>query len=574
MMAACGAMVPPALARVSTSSAPGGNGYRASRAHSVTSIARGANARVSTRVGSRRRVVSPPRASDGTDETPAVSGSDSGASSSVSKEKEKKPRKGTGETLSGLWNELKYVSLRDDPIPEAVDLLATIEASKARPTPGERWDDARWREQEDAAGAVAGKIGKYWSAKWDNLVNSEAVRDAAPLMSSAVNVAIAGVLLRLALPRIAALQAVGGFDELADFFGLPPRAELSGYLDQLRDLNVGVVFAVYVGLFAAEKLTMTDEFLPIGFILPVVSPAVFGGVIGGTVMTSLASTLAASANFWLGRTVLKEKALALKWKDSPAVGETRWFQALSRRFDSAQFPESEAPFTEGFKSALLLRLCPILPIPLSGNWYVCGMTPLRFPEFFAAHFLGSSKTAFVDAYLGSILLQAAFENDAVREQAKSVLVFETVALVAVSIGVTTYATDLFTQILEEEGIDADALVEDAFKAASDEPGKAAKAAGERGETSFSGETSSASDAAAKWAAEAFVASATMDESDDVSSASLDCDEEERKEKGAWWGSGEDVASGAIEATDEERALLEAMDAAGAAALSNDEVAKK
>ena len=529
---------------------------------------------MSTRVGSRRRVVSPPRASDGTDETPAVSGSDSGASSSVSKEKEKKPRKGTGETLSGLWNELKYVSLRDDPIPEAVDLLATIEASKARPTPGERWDDARWREQEDAAGAVAGKIGKYWSAKWDNLVNSEAVRDAAPLMSSAVNVAIAGVLLRLALPRIAALQAVGGFDELADFFGLPPRAELSGYLDQLRDLNVGVVFAVYVGLFAAEKLTMTDEFLPIGFILPVVSPAVFGGVFGGTVMTSLASTLAASLNFWLGRTVLKERALALKWKDSPAVGDTRWFQALSRRFDSAKFPESEAPFTEGFKSALLLRLCPILPIPLSGNWYVCGMTPLRFPEFFAAHFLGSSKTAFVDAYLGSILLQAAFENDAVREQAKSVLVFETVALVAVSIGVTTYATDLFTQILEEEGIDADALVEDAFKAASDEPGKAAKAAGERGETSFSGETSSASDAAAKWAAEAFVASATMDESDDVSSASLDCDEEERKEKGAWWGSGEDVASGAIEATDEERALLEAMDAAGAAALSNDEVAKK
>ena len=574
MMAACGAMVPPALARVSTSSTPGGNGYRASRAHSVTSIARGANARVSTRVGSRRRVVSPPRASDGTDETPAVSGSDSGASSSVLKEKEKKPRKGTGETLSGLWNELKYVSLRDDPIPEAVDLLATIEASKARPTPGERWDDARWREQEDAAGAVAGKIGKYWSAKWDNLVNSEAVRDAAPLMSSAVNVAIAGVLLRLALPRIAALQAVGGFDELADFFGLPPRAELSGYLDQLRDLNVGVVFAVYVGLFAAEKLTMTDEFLPIGFILPVVSPAVFGGVFGGTVMTSLASTLAASLNFWLGRTVLKERALALKWKDSPAVGDTRWFQALSRRFDSAKFPESEAPFTEGFKSALLLRLCPILPIPLSGNWYVCGMTPLRFPEFFAAHFLGSSKTAFVDAYLGSILLQAAFENDAVREQAKSVLVFETVALVAVSIGVTTYATDLFTQILEEEGIDADALVEDAFKAASDEPGKAAKAAGERGETSFSGETSSASDAAAKWAAEAFVASATMDESDDVSSASLDCDEEERKEKGAWWGSGEDVASGAIEATDEERALLEAMDAAGAAALSNDEVAKK
>ena len=40
------------------------------------------------------------------------------------------------------------------------------------------------------------------------------------------------------------------------------------------------------------------------------------------------------------------------------------------------------------------------------------MTPLKFPEFFAAHFIGSSKTAFVDAYLGSLLLQAAFESEA------------------------------------------------------------------------------------------------------------------------------------------------------------------
>ena len=59
----------------------------------------------------------------------------------------------------------------------------------------------------------------------------------------------------------------------------------------------------------------------------------------------------------------------------------------------------------------------------------------------------------MDAYLGSLLLQAAFESDAMREQAQTVLVFETVALVLISVGVTTYATDLFTQILEE-GIDA------------------------------------------------------------------------------------------------------------------------
>lgn len=379
-----------------------------------------------------------------------------GMRSGTQKASRRKTTKSTGEMLSDLWGELKKSTtpLREDNTPEAIALLATLDAAKSRPAAGEQWTDAQWRVQEEAASGVGEAVATYWGAKWDALVNSDAVKDAAPLVTSAVNVAIAGVLLRLALPRIAALQAVGGFDELADFFGLPPRAELSGYLDQLQGFPTLAVFGVYVALFAAEKLTMTDEFLPIGFILPVVSPAVFGGVLGGTVLTSLASTMAASLNFFLGRTVLRERAMALKWGDSPTVGESKWFQALCRRFDSSQFPESEFPLTEGFKSALLLRLCPILPIPLSGNWYVCGMTPLKFPEFFAAHFIGSSKTAFVDAYLGSLLLQAAFESETMKEQAQTVLVFETVALVVISIGVTTYATDLFTQILEEEGIDA------------------------------------------------------------------------------------------------------------------------
>ena len=568
-------MSPSVMPRVSTSSAPRALcGHRTSvgSAYSMTSMGRGrgGTARLSTRVASRRRIAAPTRASEGSNDTSGSSDamssstSDVSASSSIDKKKE---RKNTGELLSGLWSELKYVSLRDDPIPEAVDLLATINAGKERPGPGEQWDDKRWREQEDAQSQVAEKIGKYWSAKWDNLANSQAVRDAAPLMSSAVNVAIAGVLLRLALPRIAALQAVGGFDELADFFGLPPRAELSGYLDQLQDLNVGLVFLVYVGLFAAEKLTMTDEFLPIGFILPVVSPAVFGGVAGGTIITSLASTIAASFNFFLGRTVLKEKALSLTWKDSPKLGDTKWFNALSRRFDSTEFPESKPPFTEGFKSALLLRLCPILPIPLSGNWYVCGMTPLRFPEFFAAHFIGSSKTAFVDAYLGSLLLQSVFSNEEM-EGAKGVLVFETLALVVISIGVTTYATDLFTQILEEEGIEVDQMVEDAFGSGDgDEKDEEEVTDGSDGSddsaqralnvsplsvspgitSSPSADVSSAEvsspeeDATAKWAAEAFVASAVGETSDGNKGIS-----------------------------EEELALLEAMDAAAISALASKE----
>ena len=135
------------------------------------------------------------------------------------------------------------------------------------------------------------------------------------------------------------------------------------------------------------------------------------------------------------------------------------------------------------------------------------MTLLKFPEFFAAHFIGSSKTAFVDAYLGSLLLQAAFESDAMREQAQTVLVFETVALVLISVGVTTYATDLFTQILEEEGIDASDMM-----MSLDENETEKKAKMERREEQ---------DEAAVWAAEAAAEAKSQAESGEYS------DEEKR-----------------------------------------------
>ena len=154
-----------------------------------------------------------------------------------------------------------------------------------------------------------------------------------------------------------------------------------GYLDQINGQPMIAIFGIYVLLFFAEKVTMTDEFLPIGFVLPVLSPMVFGNVLNGTVLTSLASTIAASANFWLGRTVLREKALNFKWfsKDGEPARERKWYQALDRRFNSENYPDQVVP--EGFKSALLLRLCPILPIPISGNWYVCGVTKLKYWEF-------------------------------------------------------------------------------------------------------------------------------------------------------------------------------------------------
>ena len=356
--------------------------------------------------------------------------------------------------------------LRDDDSEAAQELKAILELARSRPSDeGDNGDVSGVRERirAEAKKKVGTTVAKYWKAKFKEFGESEAVKDAAPLMGSAVNVAVTGLVLRIFLPRLAALNAVGGFDELAEFFGIPPRDDLIGYLDQINGQPMIAIFGIYVLLFFAEKVTMTDEFLPIGFVLPVLSPMVFGNVLNGTVLTSLASTIAASANFWLGRTVLREKALNFKWfsKDGEPTRERKWYQALDRRFNSENYPDQVVP--EGFKSALLLRLCPILPIPISGNWYVCGVTKLKYWEFFAAHFIGSSKTAFIDAYLGSIILRTILSPEvdgvtgAVKEQAKNAVIFETCALLGVSILVSTYATQLFTDILDEEGVDADSF---------------------------------------------------------------------------------------------------------------------
>jgi uncharacterized membrane protein YdjX (TVP38/TMEM64 family) len=377
--------------------------------------------------------------------------------------KEKREKKPVGEVAKNLFAALKPVRLQDDDSEAASELKAILELARSRPKPNETWTDVQWRIQEEAQKKVGSSIAKYWKAKFAAFGESEAVKDAAPLLGSAVNVAITGLVLRIFLPRLAALNAVGGFDELAEFFGIPPRDDLIGYLDQINGQPMIVIFGIYVLLFFAEKVTMTDEFLPIGFVLPVLSPMVFGNVFNGTMLTSLASTIAASANFWLGRTVLREKALNFKWfsKDGEPTKDRKWYQALDRRFNSENFPDQVVP--EGFKSALLLRLCPILPIPISGNWYVCGVTKLKYWEFFAAHFIGSSKTAFIDAYLGSIILRTILSPEvdgvtgAVKEQAKNAVIFETCALLGVSILVSTYATQLFTDILDEEGVDADSF---------------------------------------------------------------------------------------------------------------------
>ena len=204
---------------------------------------------------------------------------------------------------------------------------------------------------------------------------------------------------------------------------------------------------LFIVVLTLEKLTLVGELIPIGIVLPAISPVLFGGVLEGTLITAGCAALASTVNFGVAKTLLREPALKLELFDQPPIGESKWFLALSRNIEK-----------DGFKAALLLRLAPVLPIPIDAHWYVCGLTPMRYWEFTPAYFLGALKATFLDAYLGSLLCSAAIGSDEIATSSKAVLAIETLAIVVVSVLVSQVATQLFADMLTEEGFDVAAFV--------------------------------------------------------------------------------------------------------------------
>lgn len=80
-----------------------------------------------------------------------------------------------------------------------------------------------------------------------------------------------------------------------------------------------------------------------------------------------------------------------RFRDQPPLSSASWFKAIYRRFDSEQFP-NEFP-SQGFKSALLIRLAPVLPVPVDAHWYILGTTNLKLAEFALAHLMGVFKVS-------------------------------------------------------------------------------------------------------------------------------------------------------------------------------------
>jgi len=316
-------------------------------------------------------------------------------------------------------------------LPEAVALNAKLEALKADP-------------KAVSLTELLSMTGEYYGASYDRIMSRPAVKEGLPLIFSAANASIVLLLLRLLLPRLLAIESMNDLYDFAPELGLPSKTELMQYIEYAQNMDYATKFLLFLLVICIEKVTLIGEFIPVGIVLPSISPVLFGGVIEGTLISAFCATFGSSINFVIGKNFLYERVLDLEIFGQPPVKNTTWYRALSANIEK-----------DGFKAALLLRLAPVLPIPIDAHWYVSGCTPLKLPTFFCAYFVGALKATFLDAYLGSLLTSGLAGEEAVSGSTRVIVIVETVAILLVSVLVTQYALGLFNEMMQEEGYSSD-----------------------------------------------------------------------------------------------------------------------
>ncbi len=187
---------------------------------------------------------------------------------------------------------------------------------------------------------------------------------------------------------------------------------MNSFESKARSPVVRIVFAllVVIGLaFAARHLPIQQwlqtalsrinelgPWKPIGYIifymlacivaipgsLLTLAGGVLFGVGIGTVYVSIAATLGATCAFLVGRYLLRGWIVR-------KLGKNEKFQALD-----------EAVAREGWKIVLLVRLCPILPFPVTN--YGFGITRVRLREYVLASWIGMLPATMVLVYIGSL----------------------------------------------------------------------------------------------------------------------------------------------------------------------------
>jgi uncharacterized membrane protein YdjX (TVP38/TMEM64 family) len=176
-------------------------------------------------------------------------------------------------------------------------------------------------------------------------------------------------------------------------------------------------------IFIAIYVVATVLLIP-GSVLTLGAGAVFG-LIRGTVIVSVASTLAATAAFLIGR-YLARAVVARKLE-----GNER-FAAIDR-----------AVAAEGWKVVFLTRLSPVFPFTLLN--YAFGLTQVNLGHYVLASWIGMLPGTVMYVYLGTLASVSAGQ----RARTPAEWALYAVGLVA-TIGVTVFVTRIARKALSKK----------------------------------------------------------------------------------------------------------------------------
>lgn len=167
-----------------------------------------------------------------------------------------------------------------------------------------------------------------------------------------------------------------------------------------------------------------------GSLLTLGAGAVFG-LVRGTVLVSLASTLAATAAFLLGRHLARTVV-------SRRIAGNERLAALDR-----------AVAAEGWKVVLLTRLSPVFPYTVMN--YVFGLTPVKVGPYVLATWLGMLPGTVLYVYLGTLVGAAAAGRGARTAAEWALYSLGLAATVAVTVYITRLARQALTRRVTPPG---------------------------------------------------------------------------------------------------------------------------
>jgi uncharacterized membrane protein YdjX (TVP38/TMEM64 family) len=177
--------------------------------------------------------------------------------------------------------------------------------------------------------------------------------------------------------------------------------------------------AIFIAIYVAATVLLIP-----GSVLTLGAGAVFG-LIRGTLIVSVASTLAATAAFLIGR-YLARAAVARK------IEGNEKFAAIDR-----------AVAAEGWKVVFLTRLSPVFPFTLLN--YAFGLTQVKLGHYVLASWIGMLPGTVMYVYLGSLAQAASGE----RSRTVGEWVLYGVGLLA-TIGVTVFVTRIARKALSKK----------------------------------------------------------------------------------------------------------------------------